>query len=79
MIVQPGERRSLSATTVPGGAFGNTGADVCPGRLDAQVKAITEKLCGHAFSTSSISAIEKRLDESSKAFVCRTTSSGGLC
>ena len=29
-----------------------------------KVKAITEELCGHAFSASSISAINKRLDES---------------
>ncbi|WP_348627317.1 transposase [Mesorhizobium sp. M1A.F.Ca.IN.022.06.1.1] len=32
-----------------------------------KVKAITEELCGHAFSASSISAINKRLDESLKA------------
>ncbi|MBB3594903.1 transposase-like protein [Rhizobium sp. BK529] len=36
-----------------------------------KVKAITEELCGHAFSASSISAINKRLDESLKAFACR--------
>ncbi|NRP75505.1 hypothetical protein ILFOPFJJ_06428 [Ensifer psoraleae] len=29
-----------------------------------KVKAITEELCGHAFSASLISAINKRLDES---------------
>ncbi|RWQ30486.1 MAG: IS256 family transposase, partial [Mesorhizobium sp.] len=34
-------------------------------------KAITEELCGHAFSASSISAINKRLDESLKAFAER--------
>ncbi len=28
-----------------------------------KVKAITEELCGHAFSASAISAINKRLDE----------------
>lgn len=33
-----------------------------------KVKAITEELCGHAFSASAISAINKRLDESLKAF-----------
>ena len=33
-----------------------------------KVKAITEELCGHAFSASSISAINKRLDESLAAF-----------
>ena len=36
-----------------------------------KVKAITEELCGHAFSASSISAINKRLDESLKAFAGR--------
>jgi putative transposase len=35
------------------------------------VKAITEELCGHAFSASSISAINKRLDESLRAFAER--------
>ena len=33
-----------------------------------KVKAITEELCGHEFSASSISAINKTLDESLKAF-----------
>ena len=33
-----------------------------------KVKAITEELCGHEFSASSISAINKKLDESLKAF-----------
>ncbi|MHC2262315.1 putative transposase [Sinorhizobium meliloti] len=37
-----------------------------------KVKAITEELCGHAFSASSISAINKRLDESLKAFAERS-------
>src|SRR5690242_6690043 len=36
-----------------------------------KVKAITEELCGHAFSASSISAINKRLDESLAAFAAR--------
>jgi len=36
-----------------------------------KVKAITEELCGHSFSASSISAINKRLDESLKAFAER--------
>jgi putative transposase len=36
-----------------------------------KVKAITEELCGHAFSASAISAINKRLDESLKAFATR--------
>jgi transposase-like protein len=36
-----------------------------------KVKAITEELCGHAFSASAISAINKRLDESLAAFAKR--------
>jgi putative transposase len=36
-----------------------------------KVKAITEELCGHSFSASAISAINKRLDESLKAFAKR--------
>jgi transposase-like protein len=35
------------------------------------VKAITEELCGHSFSASTISAINKRLDESLAAFANR--------
>ena len=36
-----------------------------------KVKAITEELCGHAFSASAISAINKRLDDSLAAFAKR--------
>jgi putative transposase len=36
-----------------------------------KVKAVTEVLCGHEFSASSISAINKSLDESLKAFAER--------
>jgi putative transposase len=36
-----------------------------------KVKAITEELCGHSFSASAISAINKRLDESLAAFARR--------
>lgn len=36
-----------------------------------KVKAITEELCGHEFSASSISAINKTLDDSLKAFAER--------
>jgi putative transposase len=36
-----------------------------------KVKAITEELCGHSFSASAISAINKRLDESLAHFACR--------
>jgi len=35
------------------------------------VKAIAEGLCGHAFSASSVSAINKRLDESLAVFATR--------
>jgi Transposase, Mutator family len=53
------------------GAGGDAGRDVRAGRLDRKVKAITEELCGHAFSASAISAINKRLDESLEAFAAR--------
>jgi putative transposase len=33
-----------------------------------KVKVITEELCGHSFSASSITAINKRLDEGLAAF-----------
>lgn len=36
-----------------------------------KVKAITEELCGHAFSASSISAITKTLDDQLQAFASR--------
>ncbi len=36
-----------------------------------KVKAITEELCGHSFSASAISAINKRLDDSLAAFAGR--------
>src|SRR5208282_1766157 len=36
-----------------------------------KVKAINEELCGHSFSASAISAINKRLDESLQAFAGR--------
>jgi putative transposase len=39
-----------------------------------KVKAITEELCGHSFSASSISAINKRLDESLAQFAARRLS-----
>jgi transposase-like protein len=39
-----------------------------------KVKAITEELCGHSFSASSISAINKRLDESLAQFADRRLS-----
>ena len=36
-----------------------------------KVKAITEELCGHAFSASAISAVNKTLDESLERFAKR--------
>src|SRR3954452_8420015 len=36
-----------------------------------KVKAVTEELCGHSFSASAISAINKRLDDSLAAFARR--------
>jgi transposase-like protein len=39
-----------------------------------KVKAITEELCGHSFSASSISAINKKLDESLAQFAGRRLS-----
>lgn len=36
-----------------------------------KVKAITEELCGHAFSASSISEVTRRLDEQLQAFATR--------
>src|SRR5689334_21326264 len=39
-----------------------------------KVKAVTETLCGHSFSASAISAINKSLDESLKAFAERRLS-----
>ena len=40
-------------------------AEMCvQGVSTRKVKAITEELCGHAFSASAVSAINKRLDES---------------
>ncbi len=39
-----------------------------------KVKAVTEVLCGHSFSASSISAINKSLDETLKTFAERRLS-----
>ena len=35
------------------------GGDACARRLGAQGEAITEELCGHSFSASSLSAINQ--------------------
>lgn len=42
-----------------------------PGVSTRKVKAITEELCGHAFSASAISAVNKTLDESLERFAQR--------
>ena len=39
-----------------------------------KVKAVTEAFCGHSFSASSISAINKSLDEGLRAFAERRLS-----
>jgi putative transposase len=54
------ERYQRSERGVGGGA----GGDVRGRRFDAQGEAITEELCGHSFSASSISAMNQRLDDS---------------
>jgi transposase-like protein len=36
-----------------------------------KIKAVTEELCGHAFSASAVSAIVKRMDEALAAFAGR--------
>ena len=47
-------------------------AEMCvQGVSTRKVKAITEELCGHSFSASAISAINKRLDASLDAFANR--------
>ena len=63
-----------SATSVRNGAGGGAGGDVRAGVSTGKVKAITEELCGHSFSASSISAINKRLDESLAQFASRRLS-----
>lgn len=36
-----------------------------------KVKAITEELCGHSFSASAISQINKKMDDALERFACR--------
>jgi putative transposase len=80
-----GSRRALFDRAVPAlpafgeGAGRHSGRDVRAGGIDAQkpalakagVKAVTEALCGHSFSASAISAINKSLDETLRAFAER--------
>src|SRR5438270_5461686 len=69
--------RTLSA--LGAGAGGGAGGDVCARGFDPQkpalakagVKAITEELCGHSFSASSISAMNQGLDASLAQFAGR--------
>src|SRR5207248_5056495 len=69
--------RTLSA--LGAGAGGGAGGDVCARGFDPQkpalakagVKAITEALCGHSFSASSISAMNQGLDASLAQFAGR--------
>jgi putative transposase len=44
-----------------------------------KIKAITEKLCGHSFSASSISAINQRLDQSLAQFAARPLDKPSSC
>src|SRR5688572_27270478 len=46
-------------------------AEMDEGVSTRKVKAVTEELCGHAFSASAISAINQRLDQSLAAFAQR--------
>jgi hypothetical protein len=68
--VLDGAVRALSA--LGAGAGGGAGGDVRAGVSTRKVKAITEELCGHSFSASSISAINQRLDASLAQFADRT-------
>ena len=43
----------------------------CRGVSSRKVKAVTEALCGHSFSASAISNINKSLDEALRAFAHR--------
>ena len=62
----------LSATSSSGEAPVATLAEMyVQGVSTRKVKAVTEELCGHAFSASAVSAINKRLDETLSAFATR--------
>ena len=43
-----------------------------------KVKAITEELCGHSFSASSISAINKKLDETTACKSCAGSTTAAI-
>jgi putative transposase len=53
------------------GTGGRARRDVRAGCIDPQVKAIAEELCGHSFSASAISAINKGLDATLAKFAHR--------
>ena len=61
-----GAVRALSA--LGEGFGGHVGGDVCAGGLDEESEGGHRSSLGHSFSASSISAINKTLDESLKAF-----------
>ena len=67
---RPGSRRALLDRAVRALPALRAGLGRCPGRdvrvggSTRKVKAITEELCGHRFSASSISALNQRLDAS---------------
>jgi putative transposase len=64
-----------NATSAPNGLVATLAEMYVQGVSTRKVKAITEELCGHAFSASSISAINRRLDESLAAFARRPSKS----
>ncbi len=53
------------------GLGSRSGRDVHPGCSTRKVKVLTEQLCGHSFSASSISVIVKRLDSQLQEFARR--------
>ena len=61
--------RALSA--LGKGAVGTLAEMYVQGVSTRKVKAVTEALCGHSFSASSISAVNKSLDERLRAFAER--------
>lgn len=62
------DRAVRALPTFRASSGGDACADVCAGRVDPQDKGDHRGTVRHAFSASSISAINKRLDESLKAF-----------
>ena len=65
------DRTVRALPTLGAGVGCRTGRDVRAGVSTRKVKSITEELCGHNFSASSISAINQRLDASLAQFAGR--------